>query len=100
MSYTYKKVDEQDNLYEVTYTENDNTIVFNVGATEESQIDELVAFHLNFLNLEPNKPQITYAVQRANSYPSIAEQLDLLYHAGYDGWKEKITEIKELYPKA
>lgn len=99
MSYTYKKVDGQENLYEITYTENDNTFVFSVGATDESQIDELVAFHLNFLNSEPNKPQITYAIQRANSYPTIAEQLDLLYHGGYDGWKEKIAEIKATYPK-
>lgn len=40
-----------------------------------------------------------YQRQRADAYPSFAEQFDLLYHGGYDAWKAKIDEIKELYPK-
>lgn len=36
---------------------------------------------------------------REKEYPSIKDQLDLLYHQGYDGWKEKIQEIKDKYPK-
>lgn len=41
----------------------------------------------------------TYEINRLKEYPSIEEQLDLLYHVGYDGWKAKITEIKSKYPK-
>lgn len=40
-----------------------------------------------------------YARLRADNYPSIADQLDVLYHQGYDGWKAIITEIKERFPK-
>ena len=36
---------------------------------------------------------------RAKSYPSIAEQLDTLYHQGIDGWKATITAVKEEFPK-
>ena len=40
-----------------------------------------------------------YKDQRANEYPSIADQLDALYHKGYDGWKAEIEAIKNKYPK-
>lgn len=42
---------------------------------------------------------LTYAEKRAASYPSIADQLDLLYHGGYDAWKSAITAVKEEFPK-
>jgi hypothetical protein len=40
-----------------------------------------------------------YQRDRATAYPSIQEQLDTLYHQGYDGWKESINKVKEEYPK-
>ena len=40
-----------------------------------------------------------YKYDRANEYPSIADQLDALYHKGYDGWKAEIEAIKNKYPK-
>ena len=40
-----------------------------------------------------------YQRDRAKEYPSIQEQLDTLYHQGYDGWKQEINKIKEKYPK-
>ena len=40
-----------------------------------------------------------YQRERASSYPSFADQLDLLYHGGYDAWKAVIQEVKEKYPK-
>lgn len=36
--------------------------------------------------------------QRQDNYPLITEQLDMLYHLGYDGWREKIKEIKDKFP--
>lgn len=42
---------------------------------------------------------IEYKVLRAAAYPSIADQLDMIYHDGVDLWKEKIEEIKKTYPK-
>jgi len=40
-----------------------------------------------------------YKRDRASEYPSIQEQLDTLYHQGYDGWKASIDEVKNKYPK-
>jgi hypothetical protein len=40
-----------------------------------------------------------YQRDRATAYPSIQDQLDTLYHQGYDGWKESINKVKEEYPK-
>jgi hypothetical protein len=40
-----------------------------------------------------------YQRDRASAYPSIEEQLDTLYHEGYDGWKASIDEVKNQYPK-
>jgi hypothetical protein len=34
-----------------------------------------------------------------SEYPSIADQLDTLYHEGYEGWKAKIQAVKNKYPK-
>ncbi len=40
-----------------------------------------------------------YQRDRAKEYPSIQEQLDALYHQGYDGWKAMVDEVKNKYPK-
>jgi hypothetical protein len=40
-----------------------------------------------------------YKEKRAAEYPSIVDQLDTLYHEGYEGWKAKIQAVKNKYPK-
>ena len=40
-----------------------------------------------------------YKDKRAAAYPSIPDQLDLLYHGGMDAWKAAITVVKEEFPK-
>jgi len=40
-----------------------------------------------------------YQRDRASEYPPIQDQLDVLYHQGYDGWKASIDEVKNKYPK-
>ena len=40
-----------------------------------------------------------YQRKRELEYPSIADQLDDLYHNGIDGWKKTIKAIKDKYPK-
>ena len=42
---------------------------------------------------------ITYKWKRAAEYPSVVDQLDLIYHSGIDAWKAKIKETKDKYPK-
>ena len=45
--------------------------------------------------VDPN----AYKAQRAAEYPSIPDQLDLLYHGGMDAWKAAIQVVKDKYPK-
>jgi len=40
-----------------------------------------------------------YKAKRASEYPSIEEQLDLMYHLGVAGWKIHIASIKDKYRK-
>jgi hypothetical protein len=40
-----------------------------------------------------------YKAKRAAEYPSMADQFDLLYHGGIDGWKTVIQAVKTKYPK-
>ena len=41
-----------------------------------------------------------YQRKRADEYPSIADQLDDIYHNGVDGWKATIKSTKDKYPKS
>jgi hypothetical protein len=61
--------------------------------SEDEILNALDQLRLKYENLE-------YQRKRASSYPSIADQLDTLYHKGYDGWKQMIDEVKSLYPKS
>lgn len=50
----------------------------------------------------PEKPEPTYAEKRLAEYPSLADQLDMIYWDRVNGtnlWQEKIAEIKAKYPK-
>ena len=56
----------------------------------EAQLEEA---YLNY------KISIEYLENRVKEYPSIEDQLDLIYHGGVDAWKAKIAGIKAKYPK-
>jgi len=45
--------------------------------------------------VDPN----AYKYKRAAEYPSIVDQLDLMYHGGMDAWKATIQTVKNKYPK-
>ena len=40
-----------------------------------------------------------YQRDRAAEYPSVVDQLDLIYHSGVNAWKAKIKETNDKYPK-
>ncbi len=40
-----------------------------------------------------------YKRNRAAEYPSIVDQLDMIFHSGIDGWKVAIQAVKDKYPK-
>ena len=42
----------------------------------------------------------SYKSKRRDEYPSVVDQLDLIFHSGIDAWKAKIKETKDKYPKS
>jgi uncharacterized small protein (DUF1192 family) len=49
--------------------------------------------------LEADYAAKQYQRDRAAAYPSIPDQLDVIYHQGVDAWKEQIAAIKAAHPK-
>ena len=66
---------------EDAFDQNDNPVEYDRAAVE-SWID----------------PE-AYKDKRAAEYPSIVDQLDTLYHGGYDAWRATIQAVKDKYPK-
>jgi len=66
---------------DVAYDANEQVVFYDLSAAEA-----LVAAN-------------SYKYQRAQAYPSIADQLDTIYHEGIDAWKATIAAVKQEYPK-
>jgi tRNA A37 N6-isopentenylltransferase MiaA len=60
--------------------------------TEQELLDEVARLQSEYDIKE-------YQRLRAKDYPSIVDQLDALYHVGYDGWKALVQQTKDKYPK-
>ena len=54
---------------------------------------------LNMTNINNWVDPNAYVDKRVAEYPSIADQLDDIYHNGVDEWKKTIKAIKDKYPK-
>jgi hypothetical protein len=67
---------------DVSYDANNNVVIYNAEAVQ-AYVDNHA-----------------YISKRAAEYPSIADQLDTLFHEGIDGWKETIQAVKDKYPKS
>jgi predicted lipoprotein len=66
---------------DVAYDANEQVVSYDLSAAEA-----LVAAN-------------AYKEQRAQAYPSMADQLDTIYHEGIDAWKAQIAAVKQEYPK-
>ena len=73
-----------------------NLIIHDGGSkpTEKECTDGLKALQDTW-DLENN----SYKSKRRDEFPSVVDQLDLIYHSGVDAWKAKIKETKDKYPK-
>lgn len=60
--------------------------------TQQEVDDEMIRLEDQYIRNE-------YQRKRAREYPSWEDQMDILYHQGYDGWKAAITAVKNKYPK-
>jgi len=72
-----------------------DNIEWHEGTTPipKSDIEEKIA------ELEADYNSKQYQRDRKVEYPSIADQLDDIYHNGIDGWRATIKATKDKYPK-
>ena len=66
--------------------------------TEQSQPTE-AEITAEVARLQAEYDNNEYQRQRAKAYPSMADQLDTIYHEGIDAWKAQIAAVKQEYPK-
>ena len=79
-----------------------NSVITIDGDTQETIIatdssGNEVNINWTSVNAWTNPEQ--YKISRAAEYPSIADQLDDIYHNGIDAWKATIKTTKDKYPK-
>jgi hypothetical protein len=95
------------------YTDNANQVYANLrladkigvgGVMVDNPVTELPSEEV--LNAKLKELQDTFdavnndvLVARRREYPSIADQLDEIYHNGIDSWKSMIKVTKDKYPK-
>ena len=65
----------------------------------EKEIPSDEAIQAKQTELQADYDSKQYQRDRAVAYPSIQDQLDMLYHQGIDGWKEEIKKVKDAHPK-
>ena len=84
------------NLFTAIYTLNPSIVTMR-GDIAYNEAGEVVPYDLSAA--EALVAANAYKEQRASAYPSIADQLDKIYHEGLDAWKATIQSVKDTYPK-
>lgn len=95
-----KIINEETKLCEVGL--GSNSEFYESIGMEEMDVEQAYNGNWYIENYAPEKPEPTYAEKRRNEYPPIPEQLDMIYWDKINNtnlWQEKITEIKNKYPK-
>ena len=92
----------QDNT--IGRTTQNETIASQLGLDLQTEQEIVYAYNGKryFKGEEPAAPEKTYVEKRLAEYPSISDQLDMIYWDKVNGpnlWQEKIAEIKNKYPK-
>jgi len=80
----------------LTHYEEDDRLVWENTDIQRPGVDQLAIIVADY---ELYLKSVRYKEMRAKDYPSIAEQLDTMYHLGYNGWKAEIRKIKDRHPK-
>ena len=65
----------------------------------QSEYDDEARRTIHMATLKAEWDAKVYARSRAVEYPTIADQLDDIYHNGIDAWKATIKVTKDKYPK-
>tara|TARA_R100001377_G_C3081938_1_gene72734 strand:+ start:222 stop:500 length:279 start_codon:yes stop_codon:yes gene_type:complete len=83
-------------------------IAINSNAEVTVKGDDIASCEIEWLNgtaeiskadIKAKMEAIEYISKRKTEYPSMADQLDDIYHNGIDEWKKTIKAVKDKYPK-
>ena len=89
-------------LIEKAIIEIDSNTAFSVMDNDTSKINWIkgkVSEEDIIAKINEIEVRDAHIIPRQNSYPSIQEQLDDIFHNGIDGWKATIQAVKDKYPK-
>lgn len=67
----------------------------HIKLNEQEELD-LLEFELL---MQEKRDKYAWLQNRRREYPSIEDQLDIIYHQGLEDWKAVIKAIKDKYPK-
>ena len=93
---TNRIIEAQSHATEGTLISNALSRGFDASEVEESLVTQE---QYDTLMDAQNEADKTYSDKRRLEYPSIADQLDDIYHNGIDGWKATIKKTKDKYSK-
>jgi len=85
------------NTHSTVVSINGDTDAYDQEGNSVTLDEALITAEITRLQAEYDNAQ--YARDRAEAYPSIADQLDKIYHSGVAGWKADIKVIKDAHPK-
>ena len=88
-----EKLGKSNNTYKLSQSTPPHNIISWSGPDAQPSDDEINTAWTNY------KAQDQYKDKRRPEYPSVVDQLDLIYNSGIDAWKAKIKETKDKYPK-
>jgi hypothetical protein len=82
-----------------------NVVTINAGTEAWDKDGNVVVLDESAITTEIARLQAEYDAQeyarnRQDEYPPMADQLDYMFHNGFDKWKEDIVQpVKDKYPK-
>jgi hypothetical protein len=81
---------------EYTVGEDYESLIWHSVSIPKPSYEELLNAYIAFLEY---KNSTRYKELRKEAYPSIEDQLDLIFHGGLEAWREVIQDVKNRYPK-
>ena len=73
--------------------------VHNVSTGEIKLVDLTAEEEAAVIKDREDAAKVLYQQKRRQQYPTIADQLDKIYHSGIDAWKADIKKVKDDNPK-
>jgi hypothetical protein len=86
--------DSNNNIYAYELDGSQDHLIADKVSVTQAQVDAI-----NAAKKQEYLDSLSYAQKRQAAYPSIADQLDTIYHQGLDAWKATILAVKEEFPK-